>query len=379
MEHSPNILIVDDEPFNIDFLEQELEDLGYRTLSASNGQEALKLVADQAPDLVLLDIMMPGIDGFEVLTRLKADHGARHIPVIIISAMSDMGSVVRGIELGAEDYLPKPFDEVLLRARISSALEKKQLRDLEQAYLRSLEKELEIGHQIQSGFLPAELPEKDGWALKAFFRPAREVAGDFYDVFELSDGKLVITLGDVADKGVGAALFMALYRSLLRSSLSNRMQLEDPVNKLIRAVTHTNDYVSATHDLALFVTLFIGILDPETGVLSYLNAGHNPPLLLQNGTQALIERTGPALGIFEGQEFEAKQLHLNAGDQLFIYSDGLEDVKNAGGEFYGSKRLLASFLQEDANVDTIIDQIEQFMGDEAQYDDLTLLILDRGK
>jgi serine phosphatase RsbU (regulator of sigma subunit) len=378
VENSPTILIVDDEPFNIDFLEQELEDLGYRTLSALNGMEALQLVEDQSPDLVLLDIMMPGIDGFEVLTRLKADNGSRHIPVIIISAMSDMGSVVRGIELGAEDYLPKPFDEVLLRARISSALEKKQLRDLEQTYLRSLEKELEIGHQIQSGFLPAGLPEKEGWKLNAFFRPAREVAGDFYDVFELSDGKMVITLGDVADKGVGAALFMALYRSLLRSSLSNMMQLDDPANKLTRAVAHTNDYVSATHDLALFVTLFIGILDPETGVLSYINAGHNPPLLLQNGTQTLIERTGPALGVFEGQEFGSKQLRLQAGDQLFIYSDGLEDVKNAEGDFFGSERLLASFLQEDASIETILGQIEQFMGSEAQYDDLTLLILDRG-
>jgi len=377
VDNSPTILIVDDEPFNIDFLEQELEDLGYQTLSASNGLEALQLVENQSPDLVLLDIMMPGIDGFEVLTRLKADDGARHIPVIIISAMSDMGSVVRGIELGAEDYLPKPFDEVLLRARISSALEKKQLRDLEQAYLRSLEKELEIGHQIQAGFLPAGLPEKEGWMLKAFFRPAREVAGDFYDVFELQDGKLVITLGDVADKGVGAALFMALYRSLLRSSLSNTMQLDDPASKLIRAVTHTNDYVSATHDQALFVTLFIGILDPDTGVLSYINAGHNPPLLLQNGTHALIERTGPALGVFEGQEFGAKQIRLQAGDQLFIYSDGLEDVKNAGEEFFGSERLLASFRQKDANVETILGQIEQFMGKEAQYDDLTLLILDR--
>ena len=378
MDKVPTILIVDDEPFNVDFLEQELEDLGYLTISASNGLDALQMTEEQSPDLILLDIMMPGIDGFEVLTRLKADNGSRHIPVIIISAMSDMGSIVRGIQMGAEDYLPKPFDEVLLRARISSALEKKQLRDLEQAYLRSLEKELEIGHQIQSGFLPAELPVKAEWDLNAYFQPAREVAGDFYDVFELPDGKLVITLGDVADKGVGAALFMALYRSLLRSSLSNMMQLDDPKNKLIRAVVHTNDYVSKTHDLALFVTLFIGILDPETGLLTYINAGHNPPLLLQNGTHTLIGRTGPALGIFEGQEFGADQLQIRAGDRLFVYSDGLEDVKNSDGEFYGSQRLLASFLQNDTNMEKIIRQVEQFMGDEPQFDDLTLLVVDRG-
>ena len=378
MENRQIILIVDDEPFNVDFLEQELEDLGYLTFSASNGLEALQKIEAQSPDLVLLDIMMPGIDGFEVLTRLKGDNGHRHIPVIVISAMSDMGSIIRGIQLGAEDYLPKPFDEVLLRARISSALEKKHLRDLEQAYLRSLENELEIGHQIQSGFLPDGLPEKEGWQINTFFRPAREVAGDFYDVYELPDGKLVITLGDVADKGVGAALFMTLYRSLLRSSLSNRMQLDDPVNKLIRAVVHTNDYVCATHDMALFVTLFIGILDPVTGVLTYINAGHNPPLLLQNGAHTLISRTGPALGIFEGQEFSAEHLKLRAGDRLYVYSDGLEDVKNVSGEFFGSKRLFDSFLQKDVTVEKIIKQLGQFMGDEPQYDDLTLLVVDRG-
>jgi serine phosphatase RsbU (regulator of sigma subunit) len=377
VEQRPRILIVDDEPFNVDFLEQELEDLGYQTLSASNGLESLQIVAEEAPDLLLLDIMMPGMDGFEVLTRLKKDKRHRHIPVIIISAMSDMGSIVRGIEMGAEDYLPKPFDEVLLRARIASALEKKHLRDLEQAYLRSLEKELEIGHQIQSGFLPERLPECAGWFLDAFFCPAREVAGDFYDVFELPDGKLVIALGDVADKGVGAALFMALYRSLLRSSLSNVMQLDDPVNKLIRSVLHTNDYVCTTHELALFVTLFIAILDPGTGVLTYVNAGHNPPLHQKNGKQIMVQRTGPALGIFEGQEYGAAQIQLNHGDRLFVYSDGLEDVKNSAGEFYGSERLMGSFLQVDANIDKIISDIEQFMGEEPQFDDLTLLVLKR--
>ena len=377
MENNHRILIVDDEPFNVDYLEQELDDLGYQSLSASNGFEALQVVEDETPDLVLLDIMMPGMDGFEVLSRLKNNDTNRHIPVIVISAMSDMASIVRGIELGAEDYLPKPFDEVLLRARISSALEKKTLRDLEQSYLRSLEKELEIGHQIQTGFLPDHLPERDGWTLNAFFRPAREVAGDFYDVFELPDGKLVILLGDVADKGVGSALYMALYRSLLRSSLSNVMQIDDPVNKLIRAVVHTNDYVCTTHEMALFVTLFVSILDPVDGTLTYINAGHNPPLFLQPSGYKLIPRTGPALGIFEGQEFEADQIRINSGDRLFIYSDGLEDGKNPKGELYTSERLMESFLQDGATVGKIIEGIDQFVEDEPQYDDLTLLVLDR--
>ncbi len=138
MSKRPTILIVDDEPFNVDYLEQELEDLDYATVSAANGQQALDQVAAHAPDMILLDIMMPVLDGFQVLARLKADPRWRDIPVVVISAMSDLESVVRGIKLGADDYLPKPFNEVLLQARIEAGLEKKRLRDQEVEYLRQV-------------------------------------------------------------------------------------------------------------------------------------------------------------------------------------------------------------------------------------------------
>lgn len=140
MHEPPMILIVDDEPFNVDYLEQELADAGYQTVSATNGQEALDRVAAENPDLVLLDIMMPILDGFGVLARLKADTNTRDIPVIVISAMSDMASVVKGVKQGAEDYLPKPFDETLLHARITACLDKKKFRDREIEYLRNVER-----------------------------------------------------------------------------------------------------------------------------------------------------------------------------------------------------------------------------------------------
>lgn len=138
MNQRAKILIVDDEPFNVDYLEQELDDLGCETISAANGRQALDQVAAHEPDLVLLDIMMPVMDGFEVLARLKSEGDRRHIPVVIISAMSDLESIVRGIKLGADEYLPKPFNEVLLHARISAGLEKKRIRDLEIEYLRQV-------------------------------------------------------------------------------------------------------------------------------------------------------------------------------------------------------------------------------------------------
>jgi len=214
------VLVVDDETFNVDYLLQELEEYGVNTLSAANGVEALAQVEEHSPDLVLLDIMMPKMDGFEVLAKMKGDGAMRDIPVIIISAHSDMPHILKGIEMGAEDYLPKPFDPLLLKARVNASLEKKRFRNLEKAYLKGLERELEIGRQIQEGFLPREILSPEGWQISAFFRAAREVSGDFYDVFPLAENQLALIIGDVTDKGVGAALYMALFRTLFRSHLS---------------------------------------------------------------------------------------------------------------------------------------------------------------
>lgn len=177
----PKILIVDDEPFNVDYLEQELEDLDYLTLTAFNGQEALNQVADERPDLVLLDIMMPLMDGFAVLEQLKADKTWRDIPVIIISAMNDLNSVVKGIKMGAEDYLPKPFNEILLKARIEACLEKKRFRDQEVEYLRQVDRLTEAASAVEADtFDPETLsdvaarPDSLGQLTRLFQRMARE-------------------------------------------------------------------------------------------------------------------------------------------------------------------------------------------------------------
>jgi adenylate cyclase len=160
MDRRPTILIVDDEPYNVDFLEQELEDLNYDTASAFDGREALAKVAAEPPDLVLLDIMMPYIDGYEVLARLKADRTVRDIPVIVISAIDELESAVKAIELGAEDYLPKPFDPTLLQARISASLEKKQWRDREQRYLLEIEAERNRADELLHVILPGAIVDE---------------------------------------------------------------------------------------------------------------------------------------------------------------------------------------------------------------------------
>jgi len=201
MDERPKILIVDDEPFNVDYLEQELEDLSYDTISAANGREALTQVASEAPDVILLDILMPELDGFQVLEKLKSNNTWRDIPVIVISAMDDMDSVVRGIQLGAEDYLPKPFNLTLLKARIGNSLHKKRLRDLERAYLqqeimlRQSEKLATLGklsagmaHELNN---PAAAAQRGAQQLQAAVSQVQQMHFDLHQ-FALSGAQLAL-------------------------------------------------------------------------------------------------------------------------------------------------------------------------------------------
>src|SRR5262245_12434465 len=228
---------------------------------AVNGREALEMLASlpQEYDLVLLDIMMPEMDGFQVLERLRADPELRTIPVIMISAVDEIDAVARAIELGATDYLPKPFNAVVLKARVTATLEKKRLQDAERQHTRQLERELEIGRRIQTEFLPEAVPQPAGWQIAASFHPARQVAGDFYDVFALEDGRVAIAVGDVCDKGVGAALFMALFRSLLHSHAELHGAGTPPEAAARSIVALTNDYIARVHSRSnMFATIFFG-------------------------------------------------------------------------------------------------------------------------
>ena len=225
---------------------------------------------EQPFDLVLLDIMMPELTGYEVLEIMKGDAALAHIPVVMITAATEEESIVRCLGLGADDHLPKPFNPAILRARVGSSLARKRLHDAEQRHARSLERELEIGREIQRGFLPEEIPEPDGWELRAHFRPARQVAGDFYDAFPLPGGRVAIVLADVCGKGVGAALFMALFRSLFRALAEPQFAAASEPSEGLRAtVQGTNDYIARTHGSAnMFATVFFAVLDPAPGASS---------------------------------------------------------------------------------------------------------------
>ncbi|MDQ7027896.1 MAG: SpoIIE family protein phosphatase [Anaerolineae bacterium] len=264
-----------------------------------------------------------------------------------------------------------------------------------QDHLIKLENDLKIGRRIQRDFMPKEVPQITGWQIGARFFPAREVAGDFYDFFA-NDNTLIAVIADVCDKGVGAALFMALTRSLLRAfisqarenvlAMSPRSRTRDVIaTQLKRVIYNTNDYILAHHyDLNMFTTLFIAMLIEDSGRMLYINAGHTPaPVLLRHKTKTLesLRPTGPAMGMFEDAAYEVGVTEMKTGDALFAYTDGLSDIKNQRGETLGDAEILHLLESEWQDADDIMAQVEDklfnHMGDSPQFDDMTFWLVKR--
>jgi sigma-B regulation protein RsbU (phosphoserine phosphatase) len=286
---------------------------------------------------------------------------------------------------------------------------KKSQSNLQRAN-QAMQRELEIGRQIQASFLPKTLPQPPGWEIAACFEAARMVAGDFYDAFPLSGAKRVgLVIGDVCDKGVGAALFMALFRSLIRAFaeqhyslswmdvLSNdalmparngslerrRTLLTTGTTALKNAIEHTNNYIVQNHgDTSMFATVFCGVLDPANGALVYINAGHVPAAVINaSGVKRRLEPTGPALGLLPDMDFSIEQVDLEADDILFLFTDGVTDARGPDEAFFTEERLLSLVTRPvqsaEAMLELIRSNLRDHIGDAVQYDDITMLAVKR--
>ncbi|MGW0807719.1 PP2C family protein-serine/threonine phosphatase [Nonomuraea sp. NPDC002799] len=334
------------------------------------------------------------------VSRRLAEHG--HEPVVLAYTEDDFGALERHIRAGF-DYLVPPFLPALVQARMRSCAERaevnKTIREsAEQADLLRYERELEIGREIQLGFLPESLPGPDGWHLSVRYRPARTVAGDFYDAFELVNSRrLALIVADVCDKGVGAALFMALIRSLLRHSAEQSGKqgmvaidrLTDDLRgapmigetPLLNAVLGTNDYLTRNHlRQGYFATLFFSVLDPATGSVVYVNGGHNPPVLLRadGGDPVVLDPTGPAVGVVRDSPFALGYAQLDPGDQLFIYTDGVTEARAESGEFFGEERMFDVLASGEVEILRKMDEeLGAFVGEAEQSDDITMMAIYR--
>jgi sigma-B regulation protein RsbU (phosphoserine phosphatase) len=380
------LLIVDDNEDNRYTLSQRLARDGYTNVAtASNGREALQLLRSRSFDLILLDIMMPEMNGYEVLEHLKASTKLRHLPVIMISALDEMDSVIKCIELGAEDYLAKPFNRTLLRARIGASLEKKRLRDEVRASLQRLERELDAARTLQLGMLPRVFPActpEQPVQVYALMEPAREVGGDLYDCFYTSAEIFCFLVGDVSGKGAPAAMFMARTRSLVRMSVELWRQLSLDALSLARIAEIVNRELCQNNDERMFVTLFLGMLDTRNGALAYVNAGHPVPWLLRvaGDIEQLDGKPEMPLGVRRDTAYQSRLATLRPGDAVFAVSDGVTEAMNALGALYTSKRLNAVLgavckaTPEDM-VRAVKKDVHDFAGSAPKADDATVLAL----
>lgn len=261
------------------------------------------------------------------------------------------------------------------------------------ARLQAYARELEIGRRIQADFLPESIPEAEGWEIAPFFEAAREVAGDFYDAFLLQPkGQLVIVIGDVCDKGVGAALFMTLFRSLIRAYCQHGA-LHDPdgdsetagrAGSLLKSATEfTNRYIATTHSKSsMFASVFFGIVDLDSGRLRYVNGGHESPYIFRrDGGHDTLEVTGGVLGLFPFARYGIAETRLNPGDLLLSYTDGVNEAKNEAGDQFTEERILEAaeegFEDGATLVQRVLSRILEFRGDAEPSDDITMLALRR--
>jgi serine phosphatase RsbU (regulator of sigma subunit) len=373
-----DILIVDDKPANLRLLSQMLAGQGYRVRAVTGGARALESAHATPPSLILLDIRMPEMSGYEVCERLKADERTRDVPVIFISALDDLQDKVHAFKAGGVDYITKPFHLEEVLARVETHLALRGLQAQLQEANRKFESELALAGQIQASFLPREMPVLPGWELAARLVPARETSGDFYDMISLPGVRTGLLLADVVDHGVGAAMFMALCSSLLRT-----YTVEYPA-KPARAFAEVNRRILADTDAGQFVTVFLGVLDPATGELLYANAGQCPPLLMRDegAEPARLIRTGPPLGVFEEGSWEQHSLTLRPGDLLALYTDGVTEAEAEAEHFFGEERLLATLRSHMgtgalAIVDAILTDVTAFSCCEHPADDIALMVLRR--
>jgi len=343
------ILIVDDQEENRELLSRRLSPLGYSVQTADTGQRTLELVAANPPDLILLDVLMPGRDGFDVLRALKADPATQHIPVIMLSALDEEAGIARCIEMGAEDYLAKPFNPVFLRARVTACMEKKRLADREKAtyeeLLRSQKKlagELAEAAAYVRSLLPAPLlgAVKAQWC----YQPSAQLGGDAFGYHWIEEDYLAIYLLDVCGHGVGAALLSVSVLNALRAQTLRGTDFRQP-DWVLAALNRT--FRSECQN-QLFFSIWYGVYRLSTRQLSYASGGHPPAILLASeggatATPIPLRTEAPAVGCLDTTRYSTSVHPIAPGARLLVFSDGAFEIFQGGDRVGTWTEFLQSF------------------------------------
>ncbi len=383
---SAKILVVDDEPDLKLLIQQkfrrQIRDGMFDFVFAHNGVEALaQLDANPNVDLVLSDINMPEMDGLTLLGKLP--HSPNQLKAVMVSAYGDLQNIRAAMNKGAFDFVTKPIDFADLEVTIAKTLDELvKIRDglKARSELLAIRRELEVARQIQQSILPRDFGPKGpdgGCSVAAYMQPANEVGGDFYDFFMIDDERLGVVVGDVAGKGVPAAIYMSLSRTLLRATAQMGLDAGE-------CLRHANRTLCSEGDAGLFVTTVYVIVNTRSGVIDYSTGGHFSPFIVR--AAGVVESTpaagGMVLGIESSARYDSKQATLEPGDVMILYSDGVTEAANAQDEFFGDERLEASLAAvvgatEAAAIEAVAGDVRAFANGHKQSDDITLVAVRR--
>ena len=363
---SPNILIVDDLPLNVQVLENILQSAGFRTCNAGNGSAALAVTRSERPDLILLDVMMPGESGFDVCATLKSDPQTADIPIVFVSALDDVKSKVKGLKIGGVDFISKPVhgEEVLARVRVHL-----RIGENNRALVREHQARIEALRDAQQAILvrPEDCPEAQ---FAVFYKPLEGAGGDFYDVLTLDSDLFGYFVADVSGHGVSAAFLTSAIKALLRQYSGPLYSPEDTmrgIDAVMRQMLGEEQYLTACY----------AHLNRRTRRLSVVSAGH-PPLIVvsASGKAQILEMDGDPLGIFSALVIQRREITVARGDRMFLYTDGFIESAPGASRRDGLDRLIDSCVlhQRDSlnhAVSTIACEVQG--GARTVEDDLLLL------
>lgn len=361
-------LVVDDDPGINRLMQVRLRSQGYEVVSASSGDEALARLDEVKPDLMLVDVSMPGASGLDVLDRVRAE--GRDIAVIMATAFGSEGIAIDALRRGADDYLRKPFEPDEFRAVVERTTSRLLLRRQNRTLRRELLAELRRAAEVQLSLLPDRPPVVEGFEVAAYCLPARQVGGDFYDWQIAADGSLNLMLGDVMGKGMPAALLMATVRAAVRAVAAHHAPIES-LTVVERVLADDLERSSS------FVTLFLARLTSADGRVSFVDAGHGLAFVVR--ATGVVQRLGPRslpLGVLTGSSFEPGSVTLDPGDALVVFSDGLPDARP---DLRLEPDTLAGLLRGVGHAQEIVERLRSLVvaRGAALPDDLTLVALRR--
>ena len=404
-EKGQSILIVDDNEINRMLLSKMLEKKGFRLFEAANGKEALKIALGKLPDLILLDIMMPEIDGYEVCQYLRERKETTDIPIIFLSAKSETDDKIKGLESGAVDYITKPFSLGEVLARVKAQLKirsltkslkrsnnslRKALSELEKRQER-IEDDLRAAAIIQKSLLPGFSPVLDTVNFAWEFKPSDKIGGDIFNLFSLDDRYLGIYVLDVSGHGVPSAMVAVTVSQLLKppdnisgNSILKKKIDEPPYYEIAPPgkVLSTLDKAYPIERFEKFFTISYILFDFIEGNILYSNAAHPFPVLVRkNGQMELLDKGGTIIGLGNGDSFEEGSAKLNPGDRLYVYTDGIVEYRNSEKVFFGQKRFYETLIDHrtlplDETLAKVVEALESFDHTLTPQDDITLLALE---